>query len=268
MSGSVYAIAAVVLAAGAASARSDDPKAPASPPVVVTAAAAPDAKQEPHAATQTSATHTDTLPKIVVHENAAPTQMGDGRVRVGGMKISMSPWASGTTDATTGSTAASSSSSSSSSSSVTSTTGAIAVPSNTLGPGEPYWRIGERADAEHRLADARIEHAQAEAERATRQAGRDHGYIFFGNSYLTGGWRGGYGSGLRGPVTTTTTYSDQLGATAQRNFSEAAYPRLNGTTDARDAIVRQFGRDAVPPVVQTQNAVDAIHRRANSETRK
>ncbi len=262
MGGSVYAIAAMVLAAGTAIARSDDAKVPASPPVVATPAAAPDAKPASHAAPPTISTDVNTQPKIVVHENAAPTHVGDSRVQVGGMRISMSPWTSGTVEVAPASTDVSTLSS------VPSATGAIPVPSNTLGPGEPYWRMAERADAEHRLADARIEHAQAAAEQATRQAGRDRGYVFFGNSYLTGGWRGGYSSGLRGPVTTTTTYSDQLGSAAQRAFSEAAYSRLNGTTDGRDAIVRQLGRDATPPIVHTQNAVDALHRRANSESQK
>lgn len=259
MSGSVYAIAAMVLTAGVANVRADEPKPATNAPVVTAAAPRQEIQTQPQtqSSSQATTTPTDTPPKIVVHQNAAPAQATDGRVQVGGMKISMSPWASGTSEAA-GSAAAAP---------AASADGAITVPANTLGPGEPYWRMQERADAERRLADARIEHAEADAERATRQAGRDRGYIFFGNSYLTGGWHG-RGYGLRGPVTTTTTYSDQLGATAQRAFSEAAYPRLNGTTEARDAIVRQFGRDAAPPIVQTQSAVDAIHRRANSESPK
>lgn len=263
MSGSVYAIAAMVLAVGTATVRADDPN-PPKPSLPVSAAAPAVAAQQTKPATQppapasTAQAPTDTPPKIVVHQNAAPVQASDGRVQIGAMKISMSPWASGGADpaaraATESSTAP--------------TSGAIAVPANTLGPGEPYWRTQERADAERRLADARIEHAEADALRATRQAGRDHGYIFFGNSYLNGGWHT-RNSGLRGPITTTTTYSDQLGSTAQRAFADAAYPRLNGTTEARDAIVRQFGRDAAPPITRIQNDVDAIHRRANSESPK
>ncbi len=259
MSGSVYAIAAMVLAVGTATVRADDPNHP-KPAAAVPAGAPQETKPAPQAPAPGTASQapTDSLPKIVVHQNAAPAEASDARVQIGAMKISMSPWANASADPAA---------STSTASTAAPTSGAITVPANTLGPGEPYWRTQERAEAERRLADARIEHAQADAQRATRQAGRDRGYVFFGNSYLNGGWHS-RGYGLRGPVTTTTTYSDQLGSTAQRAFSDAAYPRLNGTTEARDAIVRQFGRDATPPIAPTQNAVDAIHRRANSESQK
>src|SRR5207244_3263866 len=90
---------------------------------------------------------------------------------------------------------------------------------------------------------------------------------------LIGGGLGGFGGfdgfrfrdGLRGPVTTTIIRDDQLGATAQRGFSDAAYPRLNGSQDARDRAVRQFGRDATPPINRTQDDIDRAHNNANRE---
>ena len=142
--------------------------------------------------------------------------------------------------------------------------GAITVPNNTLGPGEPLWRTREREDAQRKLAAAQVDLERARAERAKNIAQRDQGYVFFGNSYLNSGRRSHH-DGLRGPVTTTITSDDSLGSTAQRAYFDAAYPRLNGTTDARDAAVRQFGRYATPPIVRIQNDVDRAHTNANRE---
>lgn len=252
----------MVLVAGIASlARADEPNGPvAAQPAAGPAQTAPQRDAKSGSPSAPALACTDSIPaspKIVIHENAAPANASDARVQVGGIKISMPPWTSQTIDQTTDHKRFEAPPS-------LSANEAIAVPANTLGPGEPYWRVQERADSERRLADARVALAEADAQRASRQASRNRGYIFVGNSYLNDGRRG-HRYGLRGPVTTTTTYSDQLGSTAQQAFAKAAYPRLNGTTNARDAIVNQFGRDASPPIVRIQNDVDAIHRKANSE---
>jgi len=247
MSRSVYAVAAILMAAGAASAddakKTETPSQPA-PGAAVAPAPVAEAKNE--------------IPKIVVHQNAAPADAHDARVRVGDMRISMSPWSGPESSASQSAEPAPSR-----------TDGAITVPNNTLGPGEALWRAREREDAQRKLAAADVDLARARAERAENIAQRDQGYTFFGNSFLNGGWGGGgWGrrhDGLRGPLTTTITYDDSLGSTAQRAFSEAAYPRLNGSTDARDAAVRQFGRDATPPIVRIQNDVDRAHTNANRE---
>jgi hypothetical protein len=265
MSGSVYAIAAVVLSAGmAVGARADQPETgtkqtpqPQVEPVRLPTVEASKTSPSSQSSTQT----TDEAPRVVVHQGGEPADTSDGRVQVGSLKISMASWAApqAKPDATSSSVGAAKASEPGR---------AIEVPANTLGPGVPLWRIREREDAEQKLAAAQIDLAQARAEFATRQAGRDRPYSFLGGGYLSSGWYGGrdgFRDGLRGPVTSTVTRFDDLGSTAQRAYSDAAYPRLNGTTDARDAIVRQFGRDATPPIVRIQNEVDAAHRNAHSE---
>ncbi len=264
----VCAIAAMVLGAGtlgmATAARGDEPVAGNAPVRVPhgepAKASEVDTNKKMDSATPMSAGAPEAMPRVVVHEGASPASTSDGRVRVGAIRISMATWAAPETQQATppGADVAAK---------ATDTGHAIGVPANTLGPGEPMWRIREREDAQQKLAAAEIDLAQARAEFATRQAGRERPYSFYGGSYFSNGWSGRH-DGLRGPVTTTITRSDELGSTAQRAYFDAAYPRLNGTTDARDAIVRQFGRDATPPIVRIQNDVDAIHRRAHSESAK
>ncbi len=242
MNRSVYAVAAILMAAGAACAdyaKKTETVSPPAPGAALAPPPVPDTKNE--------------APKIVVHQNAAPADAHDARVRVGEMRISMSPWS-----------APESSASQSTESAPARSDGAITVPNNTLGPGEALWRAREREDAQRKLAAADVDLARARAERAENIAQRDQGYTFFGNSFLNSGWRSRR-DGLRGPLTTTISYDDSLGSTAQRAFSEAAYPRLNGSTDARDAAVRQFGRDATPPIVRIQNDVDRAHGNAHRE---
>ena len=81
MNRSVYAIAAILLAAGAAGAddttKTEVPKQPGSETAQVAAVTA----EPKHDA-----------PAIVVHQNAAPADAHDARVRVGDVRISMSPW--------------------------------------------------------------------------------------------------------------------------------------------------------------------------------
>ena len=193
------------------------------------------------------------IPTIVVHQNAVPVDARDARVRVGDVRISMASWATPDgSPASAGEPAPIRSD------------GAITVPSNTLGPGEPLWRTRDREDAQRKQGAAEADLARARAERAENIAQRDQPYTFFGNSFLNSGRRSRH-EGLRGPVTTTITYDDSLGSTAQRAYFDAAYPRLNGTTDARDEAVRRFGRDATPPIVRIQNDVDRAHTNANRE---
>lgn len=246
--------ACLLLASGTsmafAGAPGDDANQPASksPPPSQSTTAKPDAPAATPAA-----------PTIVVHEGAAPTHDGDGRVEVGGLKISMAGWspdrpaqgaprhdANTTTPPTVPAPRAD---------------GAIVIPDNTMGPGEPVWSIREREAAERTRAAAEADIARTEAQRAP------HSSDGFGYPIYSGfGWLYRHGRfGLRGPVTTTITRFDDLGSTAQRAFAEAAYPRLNGSQDARDRAVSQFGRDATPPIVRIQNDVDRAHMDANRE---
>ncbi len=257
MNRSVYAIAAILLTSRIAAA--EDAK----------TAPAPGKPEEAPKAAQTQPTSTppstpapaasSSEPKIVVHQDTAPANTSDGRVSVGGLRISMPAWDGAPAQGESGSPARSD--------------GTIAVPDNTLGPGEALWQRREREDADRKFAAAEADLARAAAQRAENIANADRGYSFLGGGYYTGGgyfsggWRSGYPElhGLRGPLVTTITHDDSLGSTAQRAYAEAAYPRLNGTTEARDEAVRRFGRDATPPIARIQDDVDRAHLNAHKE---
>jgi hypothetical protein len=141
---------------------------------------------------------------------------------------------------------------------------AIEVPANTIGPGEAAWRTHEREDAERTLMRARADLERARAEREENRAVADRRRGVFGGAVFSPVWSWRR-DGLRGPVTSRITQFDDLGSTAQRAYFDAAYPRLNGTTEARDRAVSQFGRNATPPIVRIQNDVDRAHTNASKE---
>lgn len=87
-------------------------------------------------------------PSIVVHtDRPLPANTADRRVDVGGgVRVSTGPGVLG--------------------SGASSIAGAIPVPDNTMGPGEPLWVRRELANAAVRYEEARATLAQREAERA------------------------------------------------------------------------------------------------------
>ncbi|HMN40155.1 MAG TPA: hypothetical protein PKE29_04870 [Phycisphaerales bacterium] len=235
-----------------------------------TALADPPQPQAPQAKSEAVAPPADDAnrPRIVVHKEAAPKDAADSRVTVGDMRISMSNW-SPARPAIQPDAARPHAGYSPPPAATVRADGAVVIPDNTLGPGEPLWSISDRESAARKLAQAEADLASNTAARSARDTS---GYAYPG---FTGyGWLGGLNTwggythgrfGLRGPVTTTITRSDSLGSTAQRAFAEAAYPRLDGSQDAHDRAVSRFGRDATPPIVRTQNDVDRARSNANKE---
>ncbi|HVU62998.1 MAG TPA: hypothetical protein VHC70_03410 [Phycisphaerales bacterium] len=206
--------------------------------------------------------------KVVVHHNAgAAEDKTDARVDVGDVKISQ-PGAAGMAQAE----------------STPRADGAVAMPANTYGPGEPMWQIREREAAQTKMMKADADLARIDADRA-RPYYNDYTYprdilaenASFGRfsiggpawTSFGGGWFNAAGTGrfrgLRGPVTTTVIHDDQLGATGQRAFSQAAYPINDGSQDAHDAAVRRFGNDSLPRINAIQDAIDRAHTNASTE---
>jgi hypothetical protein len=194
---------------------------------------------------------------IVVHRNVRVVDAPDGRVDVGGMRVSMPSGIviedkDGVKHAMV----------------LTATTagvdGAVAIPDNTMGPGEPWWSISDRLSAERRLNEAEADAARAAADRPfmVYESGYAAPVYGWGNSGGVWNWSG---RGPRGPVTTTVTRFDDLGSSAQRAYFDAAYPRNRATIEERDRAVREFNKAATPPINKTQDAVDKAHNDANRE---
>ena len=209
--------------------------------------------QPPQTAQPTTATATATPPggPLVRVSDRPAADTRDSRVDMGGFRISMpgNP-ASGPAG-----------------SSVVRADGAILVPDNTLGEGLSLQQRNDLISAQIRQEEARAFFDERVAERAlpdTRWGFIAPGTIRFGGfAPHDGGWyprsrdwndRRPAGRGpLVGPVTTTTTPSDQLGAKAQRTFADAATPRINSIEQGRADAVKGFGAAATPPVAQIEN---------------
>lgn len=138
-------------------------------------------------------------------------------------------------------------------SSVVRADGAIVVPDNTLGPGLSLQQRNDLVNAQIRQEQARALFDERVAERALPDT--RWGFIAPGGyrRIHQGGWdRGGgwYDGGPRrelvGPLTTTVTPSDQLGAQAQRNFAEAATPRVVEIERARSEAFLKAQRENAP----------------------
>lgn len=197
------------------------------------------------------------LPKIRWSEKKAQDTR-DARVEVGGIRMSM-PGA-GTTASGPGTPPVPSR--------VDDPT-LIVVPNNTIGPGpyggESLQQHNERVRQEIRLSEAMADLAEQRVEQEARTESRwgttviraPHGGSYFGRRY-----------GLFGPVTTTTTTFDDLGSSAQREFAEAARPRLGAIEEGRAEAVRRFGADATAPVVRTQRERDEAFLKGNREGKK
>jgi hypothetical protein len=237
---------------------------PAQPQTTQVAVVAPVAQELVTATTSTPAAAPTLKPgnSIVVHRDTRAADAHDSRVDVGGVRVSAaSPVIIEDKDGNPHELLISAG--------PLATDGAIAIPDNTIGPGEPFWSIRDRESAARKIAEAQADIARSDAQRSPG----DYSYSY--PSYNGYGWLGGLNTwgtgysyrndGLRGPVTTTITRFDDLGSTAQRAYSDAAYPRLNGSQDARDRAVSQFGRDSLPPIGPTQDAVDRAHNAANHE---
>jgi hypothetical protein len=125
--------------------------------------------------------------------------------------------------------------------------GAIEVPSNTLGPGEPLWMRRERESAEARLAVARADDAERHA-RAPLEERR------FG-AWTSGGGIGGVFPGGRvfhggvhpdmPPIGTTFRFNDRTGA-AQRGFANAATPPIGGIVGGQLDAQRKIFTEPAP----------------------
>lgn len=201
-------------------------------------------------------------PRVIVHTGAPAADTRDSRVDLGNnMRISMSPWSSPP--------ALPSAISSPAAPATPAGEGKlIEVPANTLGPGEPLWKIREREDAERKLAAAQAQYAQDKADYADREfAQREHNYRYIRFPIHHGRFYRHEDFLPRGPVTTTITRFNDLGSEAQRNFADAAYPRNQFEIDAaRSRAILQFGRDAEPNIRDAQRARDEAVRNANRNT--
>jgi hypothetical protein len=191
---------------------------------------------------------------IVRRSQRAATDMRDGRVQVGTVRISMPGGvSSGGEPAPVSSGPAS----------PVRTDGTIEVPANTLGPGLSLQQRTDLVRAQIRQAEARADFDRAVADRPLP----DRRILFI----RPGGWHGQRFDGyvdhrpLVGPVTTTVVTSDQLGAQAQRNFAEAARPRFGPAQEGRDEAVRRFGEAARPGVGRVQEGVDRAFLEAQRE---
>lgn len=199
-------------------------------------------------------------PAVRVRTDAPlPADTSDGRVRVGGVKISMpGSFVAQRTD------------------------GVIEVPGNTLGPGLARWQINDRLAAEQKLADAQAFYATNLAEVPVPIYDSQYfypstGYGFFNGAFAPAGWIGGGGGGLLqpglvppaprppaagpardgprdGPRPGARGRADQpdgLHDTAIRLFSRAAYPtQIIAPQESRDSFVREFGRTAQPNIIK------------------
>ncbi len=120
--------------------------------------------------------------------------------------------------------------------------GAIEVPNNTLGPGEPLWVRRERESAETRIRIAQAEQAESLARSAEDERDGRARYFGGGRSFGGGGFYGGGGfinpgwnvrySGGRGieqlpPSGTVQTFNGQFDS-AQRAFNRASQPPIGG----------------------------------------
>lgn len=161
--------------------------------------------------------------------------------------------------------------------------GAIVVPSNTLGEGLSLQQRNDLISAQIRQEEARAFFDERVAERALPDT--RWGFIAPGDSHRRGfrhfhhdgGWSGGEGGWhnprpgnrrgpLAGPVTTTVTPSNQLGAQAQQNFAVAAAPRIGSIEQGRAEAVRRFGAAATPPVAQIERDRSEAFLQAQRET--
>lgn len=136
----------------------------------------------------------------------------------------------------------------------------ISVPSNTLGPGMPYWLQREREDAEARIARATAARAEADAQRARAEADlwagdRNRGGVVIYGPHRPGVWRRLHTRPLGAPIE-----ADQLGEDpferAQRRFGETAYPRTGAIIEQQQEAQRRFGENARPPVSELQRQRD------------
>jgi hypothetical protein len=281
MTGAMLAAAGLAMAQGAPPAPPTPPTPPAPPaPPAASAPAAPPARAQAAPSTD------DRTPMVRVHvDGPRPENTADRRVRLAdGTVISV-----GSTVGVVNGVAVAPAVGTPSPASPVRPDGSIVMPDNTAGAGEPYWHRMERLDAQRRLAEAEADRARAAADRAER--GRytliDRAWAVEGSGYtlwsgpgaapIFDGYRGGFGGpGYRdgvfnGPIvgpfppTVSVREDDTLGATARRNFAEAARPRINDAQNARDAIHRDAGNAALPPVGRIQNDVDEAHRRGNTE---
>lgn len=159
--------------------------------------------------------------------------------------------------------------------------GAIVVPSNTLGEGLSLQQRNDLIGAQIRQEQARAFFDERVAERAlpdTRWGFIAPGSVRRGGFGVhDGGWSGNDGGwrdarpGVRrgplvGPVATTVTTSDQLGAQAQRNFAEASTPRVAAIEQGRADAVKRFDAAATPAVARIQGERSEAFLRAQRES--
>ena len=173
--------------------------------------------------------------------------------------------------------------------------GLITVPDNTLGPGEALWQRNDRIDSELKLA--RAEAFLAERVSTLPLSENAWGWGGIGSVWGSGGWGewggwGGGGWGNVGVISAPRSWSTQSWSSsstcavprvgqvdrssvgiAQRQFSEAARPKIAHIENARADAVIQFGRVAagaaapggstgpggtgVPPVLSRKGRSDA-----------
>lgn len=246
------------------------------------APAAPVANLTPGATQVSSAPQTPSAdPRIRIH-TAPATDTRDARVSIAGasgVKISMpgipglapnGPNADGTPAAKRAD-------------------GLIEVPNNTLGPGEALWQQNDRIDSE--LRQARANAFLSDRVSTLPLDGWSWGGPWSG--WGAGGWGGwsgwGWSSGttISGgwPVNRVNTWNSGSGSwrrnepvsitpdpvnfstasKAQRQFSEAARPRISHIEDARSRAVIQFGKVAAPKIGTTPQAEPATNQPARTK---
>jgi hypothetical protein len=152
-----------------------------------------------------------------------------------------------------------------------SVTGAITVPGNTLGPGTPLWLQRELAAAQLREAQANALIAEREAQRSrfVIDDERRGGVIVFGphGRYVTHGIERPYTRFLRrGPVNGAAPMPGGVAidrsnlSAAQRNFADAASPRIAPIIEGQQDAQRRFGQIAPPPIAPIINAQQEAQR--------
>lgn len=221
-------------------------------------AQADEAKPQPAATPERSAGNATTVnepaPKIAPSDRAAPNGGADGRVTIGGVKISRARFDVPASQPTGGD-----------STSVTRNDGLIDVPSNTLGPGESLQQRNERISAENRRIDAEAAIAQRESARsAPRDDDRDTLIVFGsgGRGLWYGGGYGGYGwNNWRGRSngivrSQTTGFEDDIHGQALKNFSDAAGAAIIDTDALHRNAILNFGQVSTPPLIEQQNQRD------------
>jgi hypothetical protein len=219
-------------------------------------------------------------PKVVVHHNTDAADAHDGRVDLGGVRVSVGQ----TREVTVyGPDGKSTTHQSAVLPPAVFAEGIVMIPDNTLGPGEPMWQIRERQQAELAIVKATADLARRDADRA-RPYYNDYTYqrdilaenASFGRFSLGGwGWNGIGGLGgfdlppigpaPHGAVTSSVILDDQNGSTAQRAFTAASIPSTSSITAARDAIHNTASNNSLPRIAPTINAVDAAHTNAAKE---